>query len=66
MVRWYNETQGYGFNQPDDCSGRDVFFHISAVEPAGMRSLIEAQKVYDDVEADRRSGKESAANLKSV
>ncbi|MCJ2103285.1 cold-shock protein, partial [Methylobacterium sp. E-046] len=61
IVRWFNETKGYGFIQPDDGSGRDVFVHISAVERAGMRSLIEGQKVSYDVEADRRSGKESAA-----
>ena len=65
-VRWFNETKGYGFIQPDDGSGRDVFVHISAVERGGMRSLREGQKVSYDVEADRRSGKESAANLKSA
>lgn len=65
-VRWFNETKGYGFIQPDDGSGRDVFVHISAVERGGMRSLSEGQKVSYDVEADRRSGKESATNLKSA
>ena len=65
-VKWFNETKGYGFIQPDDGGGRDVFVHISAVERAGMRSLNEGQKVSYDVEADRRSGKESAANLKSA
>ncbi|GJE14243.1 cold-shock protein [Methylobacterium longum] len=65
-VKWFNETKGYGFIQPDDGGGRDVFVHISAVERAGMRSLNEGQKVSYDVEADRRSGKESAANLKAV
>ena len=66
IVRWFNETKGYGFIQPDDGSGRDVFVHISAVERAGMRRLNEGQKVSYDVEADRRTGKESAANLKSA
>ena len=65
-VKWFNETKGYGFIQPDDGGGKDVFVHISAVERAGMRSLSEGQKVSYDVEADRRSGKESAANLKSA
>ena len=65
-VKWFNETKGYGFIQPDDGSGRDVFVHISAVERAGMRSLTEGQKISYDVEADRRTGKESAANLKSA
>ncbi len=62
-VKWFNETKGYGFIQPDD-GGKDVFVHISAVERAGLRSLNEGQKISYDVEADRRSGKESAANLK--
>ncbi|MDR7039477.1 MULTISPECIES: cold-shock protein [Methylobacterium] len=62
-VKWFNETKGYGFIQPDD-GGKDVFVHISAVERAGLRTLAEGQKVSYEVEADRRSGKESAANLK--
>ena len=65
-VKWFNETKDYGFIQSDDGGGKDVFVHISAVERAGMRSLNEGQKVSYDVEADRRSGKESAANLKSA
>ena len=64
-VKWFNETKGYGFIQPDD-GGKDVFVHISAVERAGLRNLIEGQKISYDVENDRRSGKESAGNLKSA
>jgi CspA family cold shock protein len=64
-VKWFNETKGYGFIEPED-GGKDVFVHISAVERAGMRNLIEGQKVSFDVENDRRSGKESAGNLKSA
>ena len=64
-VKWFNETKGYGFIQPDD-GGKDVFVHISAVERAGMRTLAEGQKVSYEVEADRRSGKESASNLKTA
>src|SRR3954470_11014295 len=58
-------TEGYGFIQPDD-GGRDVFVHISAVERSGMRGLAEGQKVAYELETDRRTGKESAANLKSA
>ena len=64
-VKWFNEQKGYGFIQPDD-GGRDVFVHISAVERSGLRGLAEGQKVAYELQADRRTGKESAANLKSA
>jgi CspA family cold shock protein len=64
-VKWYNDQKGYGFIQPDN-GGKDVFVHATALERAGMRGLAEGQKVSYDVEADRRSGKESATNLKSA
>ena len=63
-VKWYNSTKGYGFIQPDD-GGKDVFVHISAVEAAGLRGLNENQKVSYEIETDRRSGKESAGQLKT-
>ncbi|WP_074471714.1 cold-shock protein [Bosea sp. BIWAKO-01] len=62
-VKWYNETKGYGFIAPDT-GGKDVFVHATALERAGLRGLAEGQKITYDLEADRRSGKESAANLK--
>jgi cold shock protein len=64
-VKWFNGEKGYGFIQPDQ-GGKDVFVHISAVERSGMNNLAEGQKVSYDVQADRRSGKESAENLKAV
>ena len=64
-VKWFNETKGYGFIQPDQGS-KDVCVHITAVERSGMRGLAEGMKVSYDVEADRRTGKESATNLKAA
>jgi cold shock protein len=64
-VKWFNEQKGYGFIQPDQ-GGKDVFVHISAVERSGMRTLVEGQKVSYEVQADRRTGKEGAANLKNA
>ena len=64
-VKWFNETKGYGFIQPDD-GGKDVFVHISAVERAGMRNLIEGQKVSYETQTDKRSGKDSAGNLQAA
>ena len=55
-VKWFNETKGYGFIQPDN-GGKDVFVHISAVERAGLRGLTDGQKISYEVEQDRRSGK---------
>ena len=52
-VKWFNETKGYGFIQPDT-GGKDVFVHISAVERSGMSGLAEGMKISYDVEADRR------------
>ena len=62
-VKFYNSQKGFGFIQPDD-GGKDVFVHVTALEVAGMRGLVEGQKISFDVEADRRSGKDAAANLK--
>ena len=64
-VKWFNETKGYGFIQPDN-GGKDVFVHVSAVERAGMQGLAEGQKISYELETDRKSGKESAGNLKSA
>jgi CspA family cold shock protein len=64
-VKWFNEQKGYGFIQPDNGS-KDVFVHISAVERSGLRGLAEGQWISCGVEADRRSGKESAVNLKTA
>ena len=64
-VKWYNDQKGYGFIQPDS-GGKDVFVHASALERAGLRGLAEGQKISYEVESDRRTGKESAGNLKTV
>jgi len=60
-VKWFNAQKGYGFIQPDDGS-KDVFVHISAVERAGLGSLIENQKVTFELERGQQ-GKTSAVNL---
>jgi cold shock protein len=59
-VKFFNTQKGYGFIQPDDGS-KDVFVHITAVERAGMRSLVEGQKLNYDIISER--GKQAAGNL---
>jgi cold shock protein len=64
-VKWFDSQKGYGFIQPES-GEKDVFVHISAVENAGMRGLVEGQKVSFEVTADRRTGKMSASNLQAA
>jgi|TARA_R110000868_G_scaffold104578_12_gene288278 CspA family cold shock protein len=64
-VKWYNSTKGYGFIQPDD-GGKDVFVHVTAVEVSELNSLDEGQKISFEVERDRKTGKESATQLKAA
>ncbi|HWI29370.1 MAG TPA: cold-shock protein [Stellaceae bacterium] len=59
-VKWFNSTKGYGFIRPED-GGADVFVHVTAVQRAGLASLIEGQRITYEVVRDR--GKLSAANL---
>ncbi|CAN5252716.1 cold-shock protein [soil metagenome] len=64
-VKWFNAAKGFGFIQPDN-GGKDAFVHISAIERAGLGTLNEGQKVEFELVTDRRSGKQSADNLKAV
>ena len=59
-VKWFNPTKGFGFIVPDN-GGSDIFVHISAVEKAGLRGLVEGQKIQFELQENR--GKQAAANL---
>lgn len=61
-VKWFNRVKGYGFLKPDG-SDNDVFVHISAVEKAGLRSLLDGQKVsFETIKGE--DGRVSAEDLK--
>ena len=62
-VKWFNNVKGFGFIQPQE-GGKDVFVHISAVERAGMSSLVEGQKLSFEVQTER--GRSAAVNLKTA
>lgn len=64
-VKFFNSTKGFGFIQPED-GAADVFVHVSAVERAGMRTIVEGQKLSFDVVKDNRSGKSAAENLQEA
>ena len=63
-VKFFNESKGYGFISPES-GGGDAFVHISAVERAGMQTLVQDQRVSYDLETDGR-GKTSAVNLQAA
>ena len=62
-VKWFNSQKGYGFIQPQGGGGKDVFVHISAVERAGLKDLIEGQQIAFDVEPDKKGKGPKAVNL---
>lgn len=64
-VKFFNTTKGFGFIEQGNGKA-DVFVHISAVERAGMRTLVEGQKVTFEVVQDKRSGRSSAENLQAA
>ncbi|MGJ3262463.1 MAG: cold-shock protein [Salinarimonas sp.] len=64
-VKFYNDQKGYGFIQPDDGS-KDVFVHATALERAGIRGLVEGQKVSFDTAQDRRTGKIAVDNIQAA
>jgi CspA family cold shock protein len=62
-VKWFNPTKCYGFITPDE-GDKDVFVHISAVEQAGLKTLMEGQRVSYELQESR--GKTSAGDLSVV
>ena len=64
-VKFFNSAKGFGFIEQGN-GQPDVFVHISAVERAGMRTLVEGQKVNFEIQQDRRSGRSSAESLQAA
>ena len=61
-VKWFNTQKGYGFINPDD-EGNDVFVHITAVQEAGLKELVEGQHLeYEMMPA--KNGRDCAMNIK--
>lgn len=44
IVKWFNETKGFGFITPDD-GGKDLFAHFSEIQSQGFKTLKENQRV---------------------
>ena len=49
IVKWFNNTKGYGFIMPDSGSG-DIFAHYSAIDMEGYKTLKAGQNVQFEAE----------------
>jgi cold shock protein len=47
-VKWFNDSKGFGFIEPDG-GGADVFAHFSAVQMEGFRTLKQGSLVLYDL-----------------
>lgn len=64
-VKFFNSAKGFGFIEQGG-GQPDVFVHVSAVERAGMHTLVEGQKLSFDLVQDKRNGKNAAENLQAA
>jgi len=63
VVKFFNQTKGYGFIKPDD-GGTDVFVHVSAVERSEVGALAEGMRISFDTQPDKRGKGPKAIDLK--
>lgn len=47
VVKWFNDSKGFGFIEQEN--GADVFVHFSSIQGDGFKSLAEGQSVTFDV-----------------
>ncbi|MEF2509766.1 cold-shock protein [Vibrio mimicus] len=60
LVKWFNETKGFGFITPDN-GGADLFVHFKSIISDGFKTLSEGQKVAFNVEQGNKGPQ--AANV---
>ena len=63
IVKWFNESKGFGFISPADGS-KDLFAHFSAIQEQGFKTLKEGQRVSFDVATGPKGLQ--ASNIRSV
>jgi CspA family cold shock protein len=61
-VKWFSEEKGYGFIEPDDGGGEDLFVHYTGIEGTGFRSLKEGERVSYEPTRGRRGEQAQAVS----
>lgn len=59
IVKWFNDSKGYGFIEQED--GPDVFVHHSGISTEGFRSLKDGDRVTFEIEQGQKGP--SAVNV---
>ena len=62
VVKWFNESKGYGFISRE--SGGDIFVHYSALDGTGFRTLEEGARVEFSVTQGQKGP--AAADVRKV
>ena len=65
IVKWFNDTKGYGFITLEDGS-QDCFVHHSSIQGDGFKTLGEGQRVqFDLVQGQKGPAAENVVKLDS-
>jgi len=63
VVKWFNDSKGFGFITPEDGS-KDCFVHHSAIQASGFKTLAEGARVeFDRVEGQKGPAAENVVQL---
>ena len=63
IVKWFNDSKGFGFITPDD-GGKDLFAHHTSIQMDGYKSLKETQRVEFEVQTGPKGP--LAANIRAI
>ena len=63
IVKWFNDSKGYGFITPDD-GAKDCFVHHTAIQMQGFKTLAEGERVeFDIVDGQKGPAAENVVRL---